>query len=235
MSGDFERGGALAVAVSQPASGEILDDLVAANLLQYDEITQRFHLYGLLREYASARLASSDRYMAEHRHADYYAQLLVIETVLYRAGDPHLQSALALFDKEQAHIRAGQQWAEANTGTDIQAAKLSSVYGEYPYILGLRLHPQEEIRWLQAALSAARQLQDRRVEGVHLGNLASVYRVIGNLSEAIEYTEQAIQIARDIGDRPNEGREFGWATKESPMFNWVNTILPWAFIKLRWI
>ena len=39
------------------------------------------------------------------------------------------------------------------------------------------------------------------MEGVHLGNLGNAYADLGEPRKAIEYYEQALKIAREIGDR----------------------------------
>ena len=39
----------------------------------------------------------------------------------------------------------------------------------------------------------------------HLGNLGNAYILLGNLHKAIEYYDQALKIAREIGDIRGEG------------------------------
>ena len=79
---------------------------------------------------------------------------------------------------------------------------------DYPdagaHCLSLRQHPLDWIRWLEAALDAARRLKHRNTEGVHLGNLGTAYRALGQVERAIEFHEQALVIAREIGDRRGE-------------------------------
>jgi tetratricopeptide (TPR) repeat protein len=48
-------------------------------------------------------------------------------------------------------------------------------------------------------------LKDKEVHGIVLGNLGNAYRNLGELKKAIEYQEQALKIAREIGDRRHEG------------------------------
>jgi tetratricopeptide (TPR) repeat protein len=49
----------------------------------------------------------------------------------------------------------------------------------------------------------------RRGEGNHLGNLGNAYSALGDVKKAIEYYEQALKIAKEIGDRRGEGNHLG--------------------------
>ena len=76
-------------------------------------------------------------------------------------------------------------------------------------MLDLRLHRRVHIQWLESAVSAARQLKDRRGEGADLGNLGLAYAALGETRKAIGYYEQGLVIAREIGDRRGEGDALG--------------------------
>jgi hypothetical protein len=90
-----------------------------------------------------------------------------------------------LLDDEWVNIRAGQEWA-AEHAKDLEAADSCSYYpAAGAHLLRLLVHPRERVRWLQAALSAARQLNDRRGEGRHLNNLGLTYAAIST-----EFDEQ---------------------------------------------
>src|SRR5207245_4196199 len=58
-------------------------------------------------------------------------------------------------------------------------------------------------------LQIAREIGDRRGEGVALGNLGLDYYALGEPRRAIEYHEQHLQIARDVGDRRGKGVALG--------------------------
>ncbi len=46
----------------------------------------------------------------------------------------------------------------------------------------------------------AKEIGDRRSEGIWLGNLGNTYRNLGQVKKAIEYYEQALAIGKDIKD-----------------------------------
>ena len=143
---------------------------------------------------------------------------------LYKQGNEFIAQGLALFDREWVNVQAGQQWAASIVGADHvsarantlvrpdanDAAQLCSAYPDAgAYVLDLRLHPRDQIHWLQDALNAARQLNNRAAEGVHLGNLGGAYADLGETRKAIEYHEQSLVIKREIGDRRGEGNSLG--------------------------
>ncbi len=165
----------------------------------------RYKLHDLARLFALTRL-SAELMQAVHRsHATYYKELLSLANSLYKEGGASIPVGLVLFDREETNIMAGQAWAEKNLETDSSAAQLCMSYPDAgPNVLDLRFYPRQKIAWLEIALSAARQLKDRSMEGIHLGNLGNAYATLGNARKAIEYYDQALAIAREIGDKRNE-------------------------------
>ena len=118
------------------------------------------------------QLGTQVKTQAAHlRHAEYFMNVLAESKRLYKLGNENILTGLALFDRERTNIETGQAWTAAHP-QDPAAAKLCNLYPNAgAYVLDLRLHPQEQITWLEAALEAARVLGNREYEGVHLGNL----------------------------------------------------------------
>jgi len=185
---------------------EVMSDLFAYSLIEYDVFTSRHRLNTLARLFADARLSDDDRAALKKRHSAYFKTVLASADDLYLQGGESLTRGLALFDLEWRNIEEGHAWAEMLAQQDEEAARLCV---EYPiagaYTLELRLHPRERIRWLEASVSAARRLKDRVSESVSLGNLGLAYAALGETRKAIEFYEQHLTIARVIGDRRSEG------------------------------
>ena len=193
------------------APEDVLGDLLKYSMLDWNSTAKRYRLHDLMRDFARARLQESgEQDEAARRHAAYYVNVLAQADDLYLKGGDSIKPGLALFDLEWGNIQAGQAWAAVHSGQDDEAARLCS---RYPvagaYCLELRLHPQEDIRWGEAALAAARRLKDRSREGVHLGNLGLAYDSLGEYRRAIEYHEQQLRITRELGDRLGEGTALG--------------------------
>ncbi|MCS6909034.1 MAG: tetratricopeptide repeat protein [Anaerolineales bacterium] len=157
---------------------------------------------------------------AQLRHAEHYKGVLSAATELYLQGNENVLRGLALFDLERAHIEAGQKWAASPdlrglgqsealhdpTGLSEAAVHLCNDYlNAGAYVLALRLHPPERIRWLEDGLKATRQLKNRSMEGNHLGNFGLTYVALGETRKAIEFCEQYRNIAHEIGDWRGEG------------------------------
>ncbi|MCH7662713.1 MAG: tetratricopeptide repeat protein, partial [Chloroflexi bacterium] len=191
-------------------TGEALSELLKYSLLQWDAASRRYVLHDLARLYANAQLSAAERVESQLRHATYYKDVLDATKVLYKEGGKAVLRGLGLYDMEQENIQAGQEWAASEAEKDDKAARLASGYPDAGvYVLNLRLHARQWIEWLKSGLAGARQLKDRAVEGIHLGNLGMVYSTLGETQKAIEFYEQALVIARDIGDRRNEGAWLG--------------------------
>src|SRR5215212_6631212 len=99
--------------------------------------------------------------------------MLATAKELYKEGGESLPRGLALFDLEWGNIQAGHAWVAARADTaDAEVDLLGMTYPDAGvYLLNLRQHSREWIRWLEIALAAARRLRHREGEGVALGNL----------------------------------------------------------------
>ena len=210
--GGFDAGAAGNVGQSEnfKAADKTLGALHAASMVQWDEATGRFRLHDLARDYGRDRLSEAERGDVEERHAAHYLIVLARADELFLEGGDSILLGLALFDLEWGNIVAGQAWAAAQRETGEIAAKLCNAYPTAGvYCIDLRLHSRERIAWLDAALEAARTLNDRKAEGNHLGNLGLAYADLGEPRKAIEYHEQDLVISKEIGDRRGEGQDLG--------------------------
>jgi tetratricopeptide (TPR) repeat protein len=180
------------------------------SLLDYDEASARYSLHDLLADYACSQMEKAEAQEARSKHAAHYKDVLRAADDLYEKGGENVLPGLRLFDLEWENIRTGHDWAAAARGREETLARLCV---EYPdagaYILDLRQHPAENIRWLEAALSSAREMGDRGSEGVALGNLGIAYKNLGETRKAIELQEGHLKIARELGDRRGEGNALG--------------------------
>ena len=92
---------------------------------------------------------------AHLRHALHYAQVLQVANDLYQQDGEALLQGLALFDLERENIEAGRTWASEAIGEDREATQLCSTYPEAgAYVLIMRLHARDQIRWLESAVGA---------------------------------------------------------------------------------
>ena len=130
------------------------------------------------------------------------------------------------FDLEWGNIQAGHAWVAAQTdAADADVDRLGMAYPDAGvYVLNLRQHSREWLRWLEIALAAARRLQDRAGEGVALGNLGIAYAALGETRRAIQFYEQQLAIVREIGDRRGEGNDL--ATWAMPTISWARSAAP---------
>jgi tetratricopeptide (TPR) repeat protein len=198
-------------AVCEDAGHKHLSELLRRSLVLFNADARRYRLHDLARLFADSRLSDEERDAGRMRHAEHYLSVLTECNELYLRGGVAIKDGLARFDAERRNIEAGQEWACQNSGVDETATRLCNQYpGVGVYVLDLRQHPRDErIVWLEAALAAARRLNDRAAEGNHLGNLGLAYEALGETRRAIELYEQDLVITREIGDRRGEGQTLG--------------------------
>ena len=190
-----------------------LSELVRWSLVDYrshDRDYGRYRVHDLARLFASARQPDESREIIAARHSSYYKDLLAAADDHYLQGSEGILKGLALFDREVVNINVGYAWSCKSLEASSQAANLCMGYPDAGvYVIGLRLHPNQRISWLEEALKAARKLRNRGMEGAALGNLGNAYADLGDARKAIEYYEQHLTIAREIGDRRGEGADLG--------------------------
>jgi tetratricopeptide (TPR) repeat protein len=188
-----------------------LGELIAASMVEWNETTDRYRLHDLARLFADSKLSKEERAMGYKHHATHYKDTLTVANHLYLQGGEALARGLALFDLEWGNIQAGYTWvASQGVETDEDMVQLGMTYADAgAYVLNLRLHSREWIRWLEIALAAARQLKDQRYEGNALGSLGLAYSELGQTQRAIQFHEQYLNISRELGDRRGEGNALG--------------------------
>jgi tetratricopeptide (TPR) repeat protein len=204
FSAGFDLDAARAVIAAEGQVEALLSTLRRRSLLEWDCTIGRYSLHDLVRVFAAARLREADA--VRLRHARHYLQVAENADDLYLQGGEAAKCGLSLFDLEWKNIQAGQSWA-ASVGADSSTAEVCS---EYPnavqYCLRLRRQADERIRWLKAALQAARKLGKPEFEGTHLGNLGSTYMEQGDDQRAVMCYQQALAVLRRTPDRLGESR-----------------------------
>ncbi len=186
---------------------DILGELMASSLVEWNETSGRYRQHDLARLFADEKLSAEERAVGQKRFATHYKDVLAAAKELYIEGGEWLLRGLALFDLEWSNIQAGHAWVAAQAGAaDEDVDRLGMAYPDAGvYVLSLRQHSREWISWLEIALAAARRLQHREGEGVALGNLGTAYAALGETRRAIQFFEQRLTIAREMDDRRGEG------------------------------
>jgi len=191
-------------------AADTLGELVRSSLVEWEDKDGRSRLHDLARSFAGRRLEDAEKEVARKRHAEHYLGVLQGAKRLYKKGGESILQGLRLFDTEWGNSQEGQAWAAAYFSEDTEAARICA---DYPaagaFLLDLRQHPRDRIRWRELALAAARQRKDRNTEAIHLGNLGLAYAALGERRWAIELYKQWLAITRELGNRRGEGQALG--------------------------
>ncbi|HEX6718234.1 MAG TPA: tetratricopeptide repeat protein [Pyrinomonadaceae bacterium] len=187
-------------------SGTQLSDLTRLSLVVYDEKTSRYHLHDLVRIYAAQLLQQHERSSGLRRHALHYLDVAQNLAALYEHED---NSGLELFDMEWMNLQAARIWTTEHYVADAEAAHTGMRYVDaLKQLLHLRRSPQEQIKWMDLAVAASRQLGQRLKEGRYLCDLGTAYS-LKQPQEAITHFQQAIEIAVESKDLVGKGNALG--------------------------
>jgi tetratricopeptide (TPR) repeat protein len=184
---------------------DALGELLAFNLVEWNETAGRYRLHDLARVFAESRLHEAARDRGSRLHAQHYQEVLSTANSFYLKGGDDIRCGLALYDLERMNIEAGQAWASEQTNNDATAAELCLTYPDAILnVLLLRQHPKERIQWLEAMLAAARRLNHRNAEYRALDGLALAHYFTGELWRAIELYQLSLAVAREDNDQKTE-------------------------------
>jgi tetratricopeptide (TPR) repeat protein len=119
-------------------------------------------------------------------HATYYRRF---------AQEQNWRTVEHFFDQ----IDHGWQWVQVNAPDQIINYVLA-VRG----FLRIRGRTVERMKWLSAGLLQARTAKDPRAEGNMLNSVAFTYKTLGQMDQALDFSQQALAICREVGDRSGE-------------------------------
>ncbi len=219
--------------LNKTAAEDELTALLDRSLVQYDASASRYSLHDLMRPIARNAFDSVKWHQvpgtsrsriaaAERRFAHFYWRVIVTANALYLNGNNNILRARKLFESEKANIRLGQTWAVQHRNSDRLATQLCR---DYPLnganICSLWLPLLEQIRWLEEAISACREMRDKSSERSAISNLGIAWDQCGQTGKAIDLHEQCLDMSRKAGDLEGESAALGhiglaWITLGDP-------------------
>ena len=156
--------------------------------------SSRFRMLETIHEYATNQLdESGDREAARARHATWYREL--IESAPQFGGDDH---ALWMhrIGAELDNFRAAMDWALSDGQVSDKALAIATPLWWYWWESG---QMREGTTWLKRALDAAGHVAPAQ-RGAALRAAAALARNSGDLGEARQLGEQALEVAQLLGD-----------------------------------
>ncbi len=207
----FDLDAAVAVIAQAPeVAAQTIALLYKRCLLEWNAERNRYHLHQLVRAFAQSRLTEDEAREAKIRHARHYAQGLRAAEELYQRGHDGVLDGLRWFDAEEPHLIAAQAFCvQATSGAPEVFALCLALTLDGQNLLALRLLPNMQIGWYEAAVRAAKALGERPSEGLALANLGHAYRRLGRFADALFCYEQDLSLCRELGDRHGEGKALG--------------------------
>ncbi len=180
-----------------------LASLLDKSLLRQDESKEeelRFSMLGMIREYAGEKLKESGREAGiKERHANYF--LTLAEEAKSLLEGPEQEVWLERLEEEHNNLRSALGWflqkaEEMNDGSPQFALSGLRMAGALSQFWDTHGYFSEGRRWLQKVLAFIKTPTHERVDALTgAGWLAARH---SDMDEAIHFSEQAIDIAREI-------------------------------------
>jgi tetratricopeptide (TPR) repeat protein len=176
----------------------IVRRLARANIVSVDRVAKTVTLHPIDQDYAysqlpedGARELAYTRQALERRAADYYAQLGMPPETWHSIDN--LEPQLAEFEHR---VQAGDYNGAHKVLEPIDSDYLF-LWGHYTRLVEMRekLIGQLTIAGMQLA---------------NLNRLGRAYHMLGQVNRAIEYYEEALSLARELGDRQEEGLQLSF-------------------------
>jgi predicted ATPase len=176
---------------------DLLVGLVDKSLVVADVDVGRYRMLETIREYAAERLrATGEEGGLRDRHLDHY--LALAEAASPKLSGPDQGSWRARLDADRENLRAAHAWCGHAEGGGAKGLRLVNAIRPYWFASGLlKQGKHATLEALGRHDARARDLP-RCLALFAAGQLCSF---LGDYAEAIEYLEESLAIAREIGDR----------------------------------
>jgi tetratricopeptide (TPR) repeat protein len=143
----------------------------------------------------------------QYRLARYYLNKLRTAATVVKRGQSGVPYGLNLFDQEWHQIKYWQAWSAQHGAVNEEWKRLCK---DFPIVgrevLILRNHGADYATWLETALEAAQQLEDREAECVILTDLNVTYYRLGVLDKVEYFARRLVQLGEAAHDYVSIGR-----------------------------
>jgi predicted ATPase/class 3 adenylate cyclase len=175
------------------ASLDTVESLVEQSLLRR-WASGRLGMLETIREFALERLSQSSEEDAIARaHAEHF--LALVESA-EKSGATYTPEWLSRFEAERDNCRAAMRWA-LDAGEPLLALRIAVALGPFWVV---RSAHQEARSWLTETLEATPDApKDLRARA--LRELGPTYFLAGEYESATQFTEQALELFRELGDK----------------------------------
>lgn len=169
---------------------DLLDQLVSTSLLSWGSAAGEYRVHTLLHKYSSFRLGqlASEKREREQRYVDHFS-IMIEETA--RKSPPDLRAIDAAYDNLTRAIRTSAEIGFHRVASNM----VISLCADIDYF-HRRFLAQESIPLIEIGMASAGKDGDSDRAAAHEVNLATAYREVGQIEEAIRRYQSVIKTVR---------------------------------------
>ncbi|MEM9809542.1 MAG: tetratricopeptide repeat protein [Cyanobacteria bacterium P01_D01_bin.56] len=214
MPQDFEIGLVEGITESEAVDVKtVLERLIDGQLLE-PLGNKRYRYHDLMRLFALGKLPGEEIEQIQQRIVDWYEELTYLFDDAFSVNlrkqtaeqldvdeATFYQSALNWFEVERNNLLWVVTWLKEQTKDE----QLLSFVDNLTNFFNRRSYWLDWVNTHEAALTVARQANNKAAESRMLNNLGIVYDSQGRWDDAISYFSQSLNLKRELGDRHGEG------------------------------
>ena len=188
-----------------------LDELDSYSLIEVNLETRRFNLHDLAREFCDSKLSEDDHLVLQHLFIEHFGIILEKFYENFSRGNL-LNTPFGQFLAEKHNLECGLKWIVDFDKKEKYNTKLCCITVS-TLSAGYNPDKKQNIKYLNAGLEAAQEINDTEYQVSFLERLGNSYSDLGKKHLAIESYKKAIEIYNKSGKYIDEGIVKWWLSK----------------------
>jgi tetratricopeptide (TPR) repeat protein len=164
----------------------------------------RYRLHELCRSFAADRIPESEKETVALRHASHYARRSINIGSQFDMDPKNLYQSLDQIYPDRMNYLSAQSWCSNHSGNEIADRICSDFAKGMRWLFPYAFFPSMALIWIDSALAAVRNLQDEKVEAIHITSLLEAYVNLGDAQRVLNVGDMVLPLVRKVEDPLSE-------------------------------